>query len=150
MGWNFLETSNQVLGSWGDFRDMKHVLVAEDEKYSRLAVSLVLKKTGYRVSAVENGHEALTAIEANQGSADRIDVVLTDVQMPVMSGLELINELKRRNIRIPVIILTGNQDEDEIGEMVAGGCCHFIQKPFDPKQLADILAAVLAAPERCA
>lgn len=122
---------------------MTHVLVVEDERFSRMAVSIVFKKAGYRVTAVEDGRQALEAIESNLAGDDPVQVLVTDIQMPVMTGMELLDELKKRGIVIPSIALTGNEDEEIKRDLAVRGCRRFIGKPFEPQQLMAALSSAL-------
>ncbi len=123
---------------------MKHVLVVEDEKFTRTVLSIILKKNGYLVTEAENGLDALKAIEANRNDGSSpICVVLTDIQMPVMSGIELIEELHERNVDIPVLILTGHDEEEMMDQFRTRGFPHFLNKPFEPEDVIGKLTAIL-------
>ena len=79
-----------------------HVLVAEDELLAALALEDFLREKGYRVTLAANGVEALAAFER-----DRPNVLLTDLNMPRMNGVELIRRIRAADARVPIIVMTG-------------------------------------------
>jgi two-component system cell cycle sensor histidine kinase/response regulator CckA len=115
------------------------VLVVEDQADVRQFVIYALTTYGYRVVAAANGVEALSLFE----NAERIDLILTDLVMPHIGGLELANRLKQRWPGLKVIFMSGY---DRLAVIQQGGSnerAEFIQKPFSPDQLAAKVRAVL-------
>jgi CheY-like chemotaxis protein len=90
------------------------VLVVEDSDSLRVLADLQLSKLGARVSLAENGQKALQLIDKKD-----FDLILTDMFMPVMGGLELCKHLRQRNFNVPVIGLTAATVGDEIASLVA-------------------------------
>ena len=119
----------------------KHILIAEDELNMRLSLSLTLKKAGYSVSHAKDGYEALKMIGNSKNGTPAIDLLLTEIQMPGLTGVELVVELDRLNISLPVLIITG------YGETVIGlkdrGYTEFIEKPLHVEDLLDRVAHLL-------
>lgn len=114
------------------------VLVADDEEYNRLLIKTILKKWGVNITVVKNGKEAVEAAEANQ-----YDVVLMDVLMPVMSGIEATEAIKKtpKNKDLPVIALTAATRQEKIEECKAAGMTNVLPKPFNENELYRLLVA---------
>jgi signal transduction histidine kinase len=102
------------------------VIVVDDEPNVLMFTSLLLKKKGYSASACGSAREALEVLQKNN-----IDVVLTDIMMPEMSGIELLEEIHSIDPDIPVILVTGFADLDKAIEAIKKGAFDFITKPYD-------------------
>jgi CheY-like chemotaxis protein len=100
-----------------------HVLVVEDHSALRGALRRMLEDEGYHVSAAANGREALAAIVLR-----RPDLIITDVEMPVMSGLELCAALAAAGERPPVVLMSGSPDAAALAS--AYGAAGTLIKPF--------------------
>ena len=81
----------------------RKILVVDDEPSINALVSRLLKSKGYEVCVAENGREAL-----NRFDEDKPDLVITDIVMPDMEGIELISKLSKRNRSVPIIVMSGN------------------------------------------
>ncbi|MBU0607585.1 MAG: PAS domain S-box protein [Armatimonadetes bacterium] len=114
----------------------RRVLLAEDNPVNQQVAVAVLKKRGHHVTVVNNGQEALDAL-----AADRFDVVLMDVKMPVLDGLEATTQLRAdpRLAHLPVIALTAHALEGDRERCLAVGMSDYVAKPFVPD---DLLAKV--------
>jgi two-component system, cell cycle sensor histidine kinase and response regulator CckA len=112
------------------------ILVVDDEESLRESVQGVLEANHYRVVLAADGKEAVMRYLDNQ---DRIRLVLTDVMMPVMGGLDLARSLQTINPRLPIIAMTGLHQESRAAEFEALGVTQMLLKPFMPDTL---LAAV--------
>jgi DNA-binding NtrC family response regulator len=106
------------------------VLVVEDEQNMRRVLRGLLQREGYRVIEAPDGVRAL-----EQDDFCEIDVVLTDLKMPHMNGLELLHELRRRDPRLPVILLTAFGTVGSAVEALKQGALDYLTKPFDPDEL---------------
>ncbi len=126
----------------------KHILLAEDEQYVRVSLSAILKKSGYEVTTVEDGREALEKIMAARHSSRPVDLLLTDIRMPGISGVELIDELERLNIMIPILVITGYGDKELIINLMRKGCADYIDKPFEPSELLERLPPIFEKTEK--
>jgi len=118
----------------------KKVLVVDDEIHIVHVVAIKLKNNGYAVISAENGQQALEI-----AVAEKPDIIVTDYQMPVMSGIELVENLRASEVTkyTPVIMLTARSFavEDEWKErMNVSGC---LSKPFSPKELLRTIEDVL-------
>jgi two-component system, cell cycle sensor histidine kinase and response regulator CckA len=121
---------------------LETVLLVEDEPGVRALAEVVLRKLGYTVLVAENGTAALRIWEENKGS---VDVVLTDVIMPRMSGSELANRLREMNPRLRILFMSGYTDDMLSDQGILAGETQLIQKPFTAEALARKLRSVLDA-----
>ena len=115
-----------------------HVLVVDDDPQLRGALSRALELDGYDVSTASNGAKALDAI-----STSRPDVMVLDVMMPYVGGLDVCRTLRDRKDRLPILVLTAR---DEVGDRVAGldaGADDYLTKPFALEELRARLRALL-------
>lgn len=107
------------------------VLLVDDEARFRASTEKVLGRRGYKVISAADGQEAI------QKMAEKPDVVILDIKMPGMDGLEVLIELKKVDYKIPVIMLTGHGSLDKAEQALSEGAYDFLAKPCD----MDILAA---------
>jgi len=117
----------------------RHVLVAEDEAHARLSLSVILRKADYRVTTVESGVQALDAIVNALGTEQAVDLLVTDLQMDGLTGPELIEALTQREIKLPMLVLTGYGDRDTMEALKANGCFTCVEKPLEP---GDVLKSI--------
>jgi len=117
------------------------ILVVEDDTNIEQLVTFKLKNSGFQVYNAHNGVEALEFLKKQS-----VDLVVTDVMMPVMGGKELVIELKKNPATkaIPVIMLTSRTLEKEIVEGFSLGVEDYIKKPFSPQELIVRIKTVLA------
>ena len=106
------------------------ILIAEDEDITRKHLIYALKKEGYEVVGTRNGREAL-----EQLGKDYFDILITDVKMPEMSGLELLEKTRERYQNIEVLIITGFGSIDAAVEAMKKGAYEYITKPFNLDEL---------------
>jgi PAS domain S-box-containing protein len=118
----------------------ERILFVEDEQMLRDLGQEILKKLGYRVTAAANGAEAL---ECFQESSHPFDLVVTDMAMPRMTGLQLAEECKKIKPGIPVILCTGFSDQVDGENFEAHGIDAFAMKPLRIKEIAGIIRRVL-------
>jgi len=117
---------------------MKNVLIVDDELNMRLVLSAVLKKEGFEVSSASDGREALQVLQSN-----KIDVVITDLKMPDMDGMELLTNISAQYPEIPVIMITAHGSIATAVEALKKGALDYITKPFDAMDLVSrILSCV--------
>ena len=119
----------------------RRILVVEDEAAVRSLTARVLERAGHTVMQAANGLEALALLDER---ADEVDLVLTDLVMPEMGGRELRAALRRRYPRIPVVFMSGYDEDRALAEGEDG--VQFLPKPFTPAALVDVVARALAVP----
>ena len=113
------------------------VLIADDEAQIREILRVYFQKEGFQVLEAENGQEALERVEA-----DRPDILLLDIMMPVMDGLQVCEEV-RRKYDIPIIMLTAKDDDDDRILGLETGADDYITKPFNTREVVARVKAVL-------
>lgn len=106
------------------------VLVADDEEDILEIMQDRLEACGFDVITAVNGAEALRKI-----SLQRFDGVFLDVKMPEMNGIEVLEEIRKRDTRLPVIIVTSSTSREAAVDSIAKGANEFILKPFDWEEL---------------
>ena len=109
---------------------METILVVDDEKNYLLVLSEILQDEGYEVLTAQGGHEALEI----QKSSD-LDLILTDMKMPGMDGIELLENIKALDPDLPVIMMTAHGTVDKAVEAMQKGAYSYILKPFDNERL---------------
>jgi PAS domain S-box-containing protein len=119
------------------------ILRVEDDLVVLRANEAILKHLGYQVLTAINGRQALAVYDSH---AEDIALVVTDMTMPEMSGLALIQTLHQRNPVIKVVILTGYPLGEETAELVTLGVIDWLQKPVNYKQLAQAVSRALHMP----
>ena len=111
---------------------MTTVLLVDDEPGVRFALTEVLRDRGYRVICACSGSEALAAL-------DGVDVVVTDLSMPGMDGLELVSQIAARMPALPVILLTAHGSDHLVRIASSRGACGCLSKPFDIDEIARVV-----------
>jgi len=104
---------------------MRRVLVVDDEENQRLVLRTLLKRQGYEVETAASGEEALTLVDTFGP-----DVVLTDVRMPKMGGLDLLATLQAKGNEATVIVMSAYGNVDDALEAIKAGAYDYVQKPF--------------------
>jgi CheY-like chemotaxis protein len=126
----------------------KKMLVVEDEKIDAASIGRVLKQQFPRVSLeiVINGEQALDWIHRFRADADEtISLILMDLTIPRMSGLDLISEFKghARLRNVPIVILSGNDSPQAIESAYTSGACGYVVKPGLAAEMLDVLGKTL-------
>src|ERR1051325_7895641 len=109
---------------------MRRVLVVDDEENLRLVVRSFLKRDGYEVEVAASGEEALALVDTFGP-----DVILTDVRMPKMGGIDLLATLKAKGIEATVIVMSAYGNVDLALEAIKAGAYDYIQKPFKAEEV---------------
>lgn len=115
------------------------VLIVDDDASVRDALSLLLSLRGYRTAVFACAEDLLRALEP-----DAAGCVIADIKMPGMSGLELQQELRRRGIPLPVVVITGHGDISQARAAFKCDAVDFLEKPFDDEQLVNAIEAAAA------
>jgi CheY-like chemotaxis protein len=106
----------------------RKILVADDDHDDRLAVEELLDHSLYEITSVKNGEEAYSNIlKSHNGNS--FDLLITDMQMPVLNGMELIELLRSKNHTIPIIVISGSLGNKEKNELAKHGSLDFMKKP---------------------
>ena len=111
------------------------ILLAEDGPDNQKLISLLLRKAGAQVDVAENGLVALSMIEQAAESNIQYDLLLTDMQMPIMDGYTLARTVRERGIAISVVALTAHAMAEDRDKCIAAGCDDYATKPIDKASL---------------
>jgi CheY-like chemotaxis protein len=106
------------------------ILVVDDDPSTLNAIKMGLMSKGYEVLIAESGEKALEIIKAAQANSEPLDLLLTDLRMPKMSGLKFIRSARKIRPDIKAIIMTAYGDEDFQKKARALGQCGYMDKPF--------------------
>jgi DNA-binding NtrC family response regulator len=110
------------------------VLLVDDEAKIREILKLVLEKEGYQVNTAKNGSEALNILRD-----EYFDVMITDLKMPKMDGLELMREIKQKGIKVNVIFITAYADIKDAVEAIKLGAFDYLEKNFKMEELLSVI-----------
>lgn len=114
---------------------MKKILIVDDEKNIRTTIKMALEKPDCVIETAVNGEEAVRLHKNG-----RFDIILLDLKMPGMSGIETLKEIMKNSEPKPcVIIITAHGTVDSAVEAMKAGAMDFIQKPFTPKEIRQIV-----------
>ena len=121
----------------------KKVLIVDDSPSVLAILNDILEDLGYAVASACNGQEAYTQVERT-----KFNMIVTDLKMPVMDGLEFVKLAKQlSNCKfVPVVMLSSEENEDKIAEARRAGVSTFIKKPINEGQFTAMLKIVLGSP----
>jgi len=117
----------------------RHVLIAEDDADMRALVALTLRRDGYFVEEVRDGWALLASLEAPN---ILLDLVITDIRMPGLSGLDVVERIRTKSESVPVIVMTAFGDEEARATATRLGAV-LIDKPFSMDALRTAVCHVL-------
>ncbi|MGE0682968.1 MAG: response regulator [Candidatus Binatia bacterium] len=118
----------------------KTVLVVDDSTSMRQMVAFTLKGAGFAVVEGGNGQEGLQKLDGQ-----KVDLVISDLNMPIMNGMDMIRQIRTRAQYkfTPILMLTTESQDSKKAEGKAAGATGWIVKPFNPQQLLQVVAKVL-------
>jgi two-component system chemotaxis response regulator CheY len=121
---------------------MADILTVDDSASIRQAIKIALSSEGYGVTEAADGAQGLA--KADSGA---FDLIITDLNMPVMDGLTMIRQLRAKpaHAGVPILFLTTESDADIKAQAKAAGATGWLTKPFDPEQLVRVVKKVLAS-----
>lgn len=120
---------------------MSKILVVEDEDRIRQLLRETLQAAGYSVETAADGIEGLEKL-----CGEKFDLILLDVWMPRMNGLELLDKLRNEASRPKIVIMTADSTPETLLEAVRKQAYQYVVKPFEPKALVELVRGALAAP----
>lgn len=123
---------------------MAHILVIDDDPVLRRVITLALEAAGHSVLRCENGRKAIDFL-----AHDHADLLITDILMPEMDGVETVRAARRLQPHLPILAISGGGSfapADYLGIARAFGATDVLPKPFHPPQLVERVARLLAAP----
>lgn len=107
------------------------ILVVDDEEQVRSVIQKILETFGYKVTVAANGEEGLRLALGDS----ELELVLTDVVMPIMGGFDMITQLLAERPDIEVIFMSAYTGDEQLAEQVSAGRARFLAKPFKPSEL---------------
>ena len=118
-------------------RRKMRILVVDDERGTLNALSVALTSFGYPIKTVTSGRKALNIVQAAMDGEDRIGLLLTDLRMPGMNGIELIHSARAIDPAIMIILMTAYGENEIRKETLKLENCEYIEKPFKPEALLE-------------
>src|SRR4051812_20937298 len=118
--------------------EKKQVLIVDDEPNLRKILAAQLSRDGYDVLTAEDGAEGLSILRDHH-----IDLVVTDLKMPKVDGMELLREALREDPELPVVMITAHGTVDTAVEALKTGAFDYLTKPFDKDEVRQIVAKAL-------
>ncbi|MGO4821268.1 MULTISPECIES: response regulator transcription factor [unclassified Flavobacterium] len=119
--------------------EMKNIVLAEDNSLLSLLLKLRLEKEGYKLLIAEDGKKAVELIEQHQP-----ELILTDIMMPFISGLELISHVRNKlNSKTPIIVFSSAGQEEIVLKAFNLGATDFMSKPISPNELVTRIKRML-------
>lgn len=115
----------------------KKILIVDDEKNIRLTLSQSIEDTGAEIDTAVNGEEGLKKAEEND-----YDIILLDIKMPGIDGIEVLRRLREKSTKATVVIITAHGTIDNAVEAMKLGAVDFIQKPFSPNEIRDLIRRI--------
>lgn len=123
-----------------------NILLAEDSPENQRFLTTVLRKAGAQVTLAANGREALELIAAAESAETPFDLLITDIQMPILDGFNLARELRGRGMNLPIIALTAHAMEEDRQRCFEAGCNDYASKPISRATLLDTCIRWLPKP----
>jgi len=120
------------------------ILIVDDESGTRNALKTGLTSFGYQVLAAAGAPEALKIIESSINMVEPVEIMVTDLRMPGMNGLELIRSAKKMSSGLAAILMTAYGDDHIREEVTNLGRCGYIDKPFVPGTLLNMIEEIVA------
>ncbi|MDO5518172.1 MAG: response regulator [Clostridium sp.] len=119
---------------------MYSILIVDDERIERRGIKFLLKQIGVNLDIYEasNGKEALEFLNDNE-----VDILFTDIKMPFMDGIALINEVKKREIKSKIVIFSGYEEFEYAKFATKMGVLNYILKPVNPKEFEETIARII-------
>jgi CheY-like chemotaxis protein len=121
---------------------MSRVLITDDSLLQRKTLSAIVVEAGHEVETACNGQEALEKIQANPP-----DCLLLDMLMPIMDGVQVLEQLESQGLKLPVIVLTADVQEWLKTRCLELGATNFLNKPIKQAQLQEALQQILPTPQ---
>ena len=123
----------------------KRILIVEDEEHIRRGLVDVLVFHGFEVVAVDNGLDGL-----KEAQSRRFDAIILDIMLPGMDGYGVCEEIRQKDKRVPIVMLTAKSTEDDVIEGLSLGADDYIKKPFSVRELVLRIEAILrrSGPEK--
>ena len=123
----------------------KRIMIIDDSSSMRQMLVFTLEGAGYEVIEAEDGGDGLDKLNKDNLNGGRLNVIITDLNMPNVNGFDFIRAVRETPDYkyVPIIVLTTESSGDKIGESSRAGATGWITKPFKPEQLLGVIDAVM-------
>ena len=122
---------------------MANILIVDDSSTMRKIISRSLRQAGLPVDDILEGGDGIEGLNVLQTSGKTVDLILSDINMPNMDGLEFVKAVRANGFSMPIVMITTEGGEDVIADAIARGAKDSIKKPFTPEQLNEKLGGLL-------
>lgn len=122
---------------------MANILIVDDSSTMRKIISRSLRQAGLPIDDILEAGDGIEGINALQTSGKTVNLILSDINMPNMDGLEFVKAVRANGYTMPIVMITTEGGEDVIAEALASGAKDSIKKPFTPEQLSEKLGGLL-------
>ena len=113
----------------------RHILIVDDDRNTLRSLEYVLEAANYKITATADSREALERIASARNRCCPVELLIADIHMPGLSGLELNGELNRQNIELPTLVISAYSNQELQSELVRLGYDNLLFKPFDEEAL---------------
>ncbi len=134
MGESFLKPTDPMDAQSPSQTSPARILVVDDEEGMREFLGILLQKEGYQVETAQSGEEALARL-----GKDRFELVITDLKMPKMSGIEVLNRIKEKDPDVGVVLITAYASTETAVDAMRGGAFDYLAKPFDVEEMKEVV-----------
>jgi len=122
---------------------MANILIVDDSATMRKIISRSLRQAGLPIDDLLEAGDGIEGINVLQTSGKTVHLVLSDINMPNMDGLEFVKAVRANGCSMPIVMITTEGGEDVIAEAIASGAKDSIKKPFTPEQIGEKLGGLL-------
>ena len=120
---------------------MANVLIVDDSSTMRKIISRSLRQAGLPIEDIYEAGDGIEGLNALEGKT--VQLILSDINMPNMDGLEFVKQVRAKGIAVPIVMITTEGGEDILREAMINGATDSIKKPFTPDQLQEKLGGLL-------
>jgi len=120
------------------------ILIVDDDAYFRFALATELRAAGFNVQSAHDGDQAIQILQNMAGLGNEIDLVITDLVMPVMDGSRLSSELRKNYPEISILVITGYFLEEVKREFMTQEGIEFLKKPITSDELLTMVAKMIS------
>ncbi|MDW7732766.1 MAG: response regulator [Methanolobus sp.] len=119
---------------------MANILVVEDDLMNMELLTALLEITGHKVEGVDNGEKALNSVDKSH-----FDLILLDMRLPGMNGLEVVKKLRNypQTLNVPVVAVTASAMKGDRESILEAGCADYVSKPFDTGNFLKVISSYL-------
>lgn len=125
-----------------------NVIVADDETHTLLALTLLLERNGFRVTSFEDGARALEKVLEQTATGEPVDLLVIDIEMPGVTGIEVLEAIEKLGLRLPVLAISGSEARGPLAARSRQGGVWFLEKPFGPEEFLSSVSGVIDVARR--